>query len=156
MSSHENTLLTGPGIGLTFLYYFSMTIIVVVLVGSRSAAFTFASPELHQYGVLAGLIGGVIGTGVNRTIAMDITFENQAKFLTSLNQRFAEIGFELENTEADRSDAIEDHPENAEYLSYFRAGLAGWFAGGIYVVLSEQKATISSRAANIRRIRQLL
>lgn len=153
MAHQEDTQLTGPGIGLTFLYYFSMTVIIVMFVGSRSAAFTFASPELRQYGTLAGLVAGVIGTIINRNVTMDITFDNRNQFQTRLTQKLAEIGFEPEELDEDNTET----PElEGEYLSYFRSGLAGQLAGGIYVLLSNRSATISSRAINIRRIRKLL
>ncbi len=153
MSQSENIQLTGPGIGLTFLYYFSMTVVIVVFVGSRSVDFTFASPQLHLYSVVAGLVAGLVGTLVNRTVTMDIAFENQEKFLKRLNQNLLEMGFELETEEED--DTSDERAENEEdYLAYFRTGLAGWFAGGIYVALSDRSAQLSSRAINIRRIRQ--
>lgn len=156
MAQQENIQLTGPGIGLTFLYYFSMTVVIVVFVGSRSTAFTFASPELHQYGVVAGLIAGILGTIVNRNVTMNIAFDNRTQFQARLNQQLAEIGFELEEFAEETTDDSPRLEEEGEYLSYFRSGLAGWFAGGIYVVLSDRSATISSRAINIRRIRKLL
>ncbi|WP_299410858.1 hypothetical protein [Acaryochloris sp. IP29b_bin.148] len=156
MTEPEKTPLTGPGIGLTFLYYFSMTVIIVMFVGSRSAAFTFASPELRQYGTLAGLVAGLLGTIVNRNVAMDITFDNRRKFQTRLTQTLATIGFELEAVDEDITDDETNPEEEGAYLSYFRSGVAGWFAGGIYVVISDRAATISSRAINIRRLRQLL
>ncbi|KAI9130999.1 hypothetical protein [Acaryochloris sp. CCMEE 5410] len=156
MAQKEDTQLTGPGIGLTFLYYFSMTVIIVMFIGSRSDAFTFASPELRQYGTLAGLVAGIIGTIVNRNVTMAITFENRNRFQTRLNQKLAEIGFEPEELEDEITDNTADPEPEGEYLSYFRSGLAGQFAGGVYVLLSARSATISSRAINIRRIRKLL
>jgi len=156
MAQQKDTQLTGPGIGLTFLYYFSMTVIIVMFVGSRSASLTFASPELRQYGTLAGLIAGIIGTLVNRNVTMEITFENHNRFHTRLNQKLAEIGFELEDFEEEATDNISSSKPEEDYLSYYRAGLAGQLAGGVYVVLSDRSATISSRAINIRRIRKLL
>ena len=156
MAQQKDTQLTGPGIGLTFLYYFSMTVIIVMFVGSRSAAFTFASPELRQYGTLAGLVAGIIGTIVNRNVTMDITFENRNRFQTRLNQKLSEIGFELESLEEETTNNPSTAALEGEYLSYFRSGLAGTFAGGVYVVMSDRTATISSRAINIRRIRKLL
>lgn len=156
MAQQEDTQLTGPGIGLTFLYYFSMTVIIVMFVGSRSEAFTFASPELRQYGTLAGLIAGIIGTIINRNVAMVITFQNRTQFQSRLNKKMTEIGFELEELEEETAD-INSNPESEEeYLSYSRPGLAGKLAGGIYVIMSDRSATISSRAINIRRIRKLL
>ena len=156
MAHQADNQLTGPGIGLTFLYYFSMTVIIVMFIGSRSAAFTFASPELRQYGTLAGLVAGIIGTIVNRNVTMDITFENRNRFQTRLNQKLAEIGFELEELDEETTDNTANPELEGEYLSYFRSGLAGQLAGGVYVVLTERSATISSRAINIRRIRKLL
>lgn len=155
MAQQEDIQSTGPGIGLTFLYYFSMTVIIVMFVGSRSDAFTFSSPELRQYGTLAGLIAGTIGTIVNRNVTMNITFKNRNSFQTRLSQKLAEIGFEPEDIEEETNNPSNSDPKE-EYLGYFRSGLAGWFAGGVYVVLSDDSATISSRAINIRRIRQLL
>lgn len=156
MAQKEDTQLTGPGIGLTFLYYFSMTVIIVMFIGSRSAAFTFASPELRQYSTMAGLVAGIIGTIVNRNVTMDITFKNRNRFQTRLNQKLAEIGFELEEVDEEMIDNTANPEPEREYLSYFRSGLAGQFAGGVYVLLSDRSATISSRAINIRRIRKLL
>jgi len=156
MDKPENTQLTGPGIGLTFLYYFSMTVVIVMFVGSRSAAFTFASPELRQYGLMAGLAAGILGAIVNRNVTMEITFDNRYQFQARLTQKLSEIGFELEALVDETTDEASDSEEAGDYLSYFRTGLAGWFAGGIYVVLSDRCATIASRAINIRRIRQLL
>lgn len=161
MPQPETIQLTGPGIGLTFLYYFSMTVVIVVFVGSRSADFTFASPQLHQYGVIAGLVAGVLGTLINRNVTMDIAFDNREQFIDRLSQNLAEIGFELE-VEAEEIILPEDSTEISEesadtegdYLSYFRSGLAGWFAGGIYVWVCDRSAQISSRAINIQRIRK--
>lgn len=156
MVQQENIPLTGPGIGLTFLYYFSMTVMIVMFVGSRSAALTFASPELRQYSIMAGLVAGIVGSIVNRNVTMDVAFESRNQFQTRFNQKLAEIGFELEEF-ADETTDDSPNPEGEEvYLSYFRSGLAGWFAGGVYVVMSDRSATISSRAINIRRIRKLL
>lgn len=152
MPQQENIQLTGPGIGLTFLYYFSMTVVIVVFVGSRSVDFTFASPQLHQYGVIAGLVGGVVGTLVNRNVTMDIVFDDRENFIDRLSQNLAAIGFELEIDEEEM--LLEKSVEEGDYFSYFRAGLAGWFAGGIYVVVCDRSAKISSRAINIQRLQK--
>jgi len=153
MPQQENIQLTGPGIGLTFLYYFSMTVVIVVFVGSRSVDFTFASPQLHQYGVIAGLVAGVVGTLVNRNVTMDIAFDDRDKFMNRLSQNLASIGFELEIDE-EETPLEESVEEEGDYFSYFRSGLAGWFSGGIYVVVCDRSAKISSRAINIQRLRK--
>ncbi|NJM66616.1 MAG: hypothetical protein HC851_13620 [Acaryochloris sp. RU_4_1] len=141
----ENTLSTGSGIGLTFLYYFSMTAVIVVLMGSCSSHFAFTSPQLHLYGVVAGLIAGLVGVFVNRSVTMDISFEDPDQFRQRLTQKLAELGFEQELDDLD----IEDNPATEEetiYLTYLRSGLSGWMAGGIYVIVSDHSAKISSRA----------
>jgi hypothetical protein len=149
----ENTPSTGPGIGLTFLYYFSMTAAIVVFLGSRSSHLTFTSPQLHQYGIVAGLIAGLLGVFVNRSVTMDIRFEDPAQFRQRLTQKLTELGFEQELDDLDTEDNPAPEAENI-YLTYLRSGLAGWIVGRIYVIISDHSAKISSRAINIRRLRQ--
>lgn len=146
----QNLAPTGPGIALTFLYYFSMTVGIVVVTGSRFLDLAYTSPRLYQYGMGLGLGVGLVAVLINRNLTMDIAFEDQARFTQQLDRVLADAGFTPNSP--NKSDLT--RPEFD--LIYQRPGFMGWLAGRIYVVLSPEVAQISSRAANIRRLRQQL
>ena len=160
-NSQEQTDLPGPGLGVTFLYYFSMTTLIVVVVGAPSWNWNLASAQLYQYGVAFGLFAGVVGTYFNRTISFDVTFKNSNRFVTNLNQVLADMGFEQKDSSSERLDDSEtkkSKDSTQRYLTYQRSTLASLLGGKVYVILrpTAKAATIASRAAIIRRLRQKL
>lgn len=85
----QNLAPTGPGIALTFLYYFSMTVGIVVVTGSRFLDLAYTSPRLYQYGMGLGLGVGLVAVLINRNLTMDIALRIKPASPSSL------IGFWL-------------------------------------------------------------
>ncbi|NJK41575.1 MAG: hypothetical protein HC934_09885 [Acaryochloridaceae cyanobacterium SU_2_1] len=142
---------TGPGIALTFLYYFSMTTGIIVVTGSRFLDLTYTSPQLYQYGIGLGSAVGLLGVFINRNLIMDIAFEDRVSFQKQLDQALATMGF-TQDSQKNRSTLTRQEFD----LIYQRSGVRGWLAGRVYVVLSPGMAKISGRASNIRRLRPQL
>lgn len=144
--NEERASLLGVGIWATFIYYFSCTTMIGAIATSQGLGLSLATPQPYRYGVILGLIAGVLGSYFNRTSSMTVGFEEQQAFSAQLNQALADMGFELQP--AAPSDLGPD------YLIYQRAAMGRWLSGQIFVQLSQHSATIASRSIHIKQLRQ--
>ena len=136
-------MLQGPGFLVTFLYYFSCTIVIVVLVTSQGLGVSLDAALPYQLGSLLGLIAGVIGATVNRSVTLSTSFNNKQLFLHSLNEILSEMGFE------------ESTPRE-DYLIYQKSSFRTLFSGKILVHLNQNSVTIIGRSSNITQLSQKL
>ncbi len=149
-----STFSGGPGVGLTFTYYFSMTTLIAIAALSRGWHLGLGYLPLYGYGVGFGVLAGVLGTYLNRTEILDIPFQNQTAFLKQLRTCLDNLGY-IEYEPQDNQEAQDLKVSGIDQI-YQRTALAAWFAGKVYVNLSPKSAKIASRAAQIRRIKPLL
>ena len=172
----QQTDITGPGFGVTFLYYFSMTTLIVVLIGVQALHWSPTSALLYRYGMALGMLAGLVGTYFNRTIRLEMAVDPTDAFVDKMSQVLSEMGFQLDEPEANQSvpnrltlkpDQDSDkglepelNPEWGDsmerYLIYQRPALASLFGGKVYVKLRPNAITIASRARTIRQLRQKL
>lgn len=131
----------GPGFLPTFLYYFVSTAVIVTLVAVKGMGMGVDTGIPQQFGILGGLVAGVLGTYINQTTTFSVQFKNKKKFLEELETALNQMGYEQTSEE----DGIRVY----ERSTFRRA-----FAGKVYVQLEGNSVTIASRAANIRRLRQ--
>ncbi len=144
----------GPGVGLTFTYYFSLTTLIAIAALSRGGHLGLSYPPLYGYGIGFGVLAGVVGTYLNRTEILDIPFQTRSGFLKKLGTCLGDLGYTAYEPQ-DEQEVQELRASGIDQI-YQRTALAGWFAGKVYVNLSPKSAKIASRAAQIRRIKPLL
>ncbi|NEP15561.1 MAG: hypothetical protein F6J97_01515 [Leptolyngbya sp. SIO4C1] len=137
----------GPGIALTFLYYFAGTSLVGALLANQLLRVGFETGIPNQLGTVLGLVGGLVGTYFNRTRTLQRSIRGKKAFLNQLNPVLSDLGYTL----------VEEAAEAAELqLTYRRDGLSALLSGSVYVALSNQVATITSRAVHIRSLEKRL
>lgn len=139
------TLPQGPGFGLTFLYYFVGTALVTALLATQTLGVGLETGQPNQFGLLFGIVGGLVGASLNRSGSLVLTCPNQKSFRQQLNTILAEMDYS-EVPDA-RTDGI---------LVYQRSGLQGMFSGRIYVLITGKQAQLGSRNSHLRRLRQQL
>ncbi len=139
---------TGPGFLSTFLYYFSGTTLIATLILARGVSLEGYSPLPTELGLLVGVIGGLIGATLNRTVTLEIPLAGKRQFASTLRQTLADLGYVEIPPTADT--------QTANLTIYARPRLAGLFSGKIFVQLDPQTATIASRAHTVRRLRDRL
>lgn len=133
----------GPGIAATFLYYFSSTAVVLAFVVSRSLGIGIDTGLPQQFGVIGGLIAGILGAYFNRTVSFTVPVQSQKKFLNELESQLSQLGYE-------------QVAEEEGVYTYQRSSLSKWFSGRIFVQLEEKQATIASRAITVRGLKKQL
>ncbi|WP_017298999.1 hypothetical protein [Nodosilinea nodulosa] len=141
----EPTLPSGPGFGLTFLYYFCGTALVTTLLAVKTLGIGLDTGLPNQYGLLFGTVGGVLGALINRSSTLNLPISSRKTFKRELDATLAEMGY-AEDTEAGL-DGI---------LVYQRPFLRQLLSGRIYVLLGDKQAQIGSRANHIRRLKKRL
>lgn len=143
--SDEPTLPSGPGFGLTFLYYFSGTALVTALLATQTLNIGLDTGLPNLYGTLFGVVGGLMGALVNRSTTLEIPISSRKTFKRELDAALAEMGY-TEDTDA----ALEG------VLVYRRPFIRQLLSGRVYVLLSESQAQISSRAIHMSGVKKRL
>lgn len=143
--SDEPTLPSGPGFGLTFLYYFSGTAVVTALLAVKTLGIGLDTGLPNLYGTMFGAVGGLMGALANRSTTLEIPVSSRKTFKRELDAALAEMGY-TEDIEASQ-DGV---------LVYRRPFLRQLLSGRIYVLLSEKQAQISSRALHMRGVKKRL
>lgn len=143
--SDEPTLPSGPGFGLTFLYYFSGTALVTALLAVKSLGLGLDTGLPNLYGTLFGTVGGLMGAFVNRSTTLTLPVNSRKTFKRELDAALADMGY------------TEDAEANIEgILVYRRPFVRQLLSGRVYVLLGEKQAQISSRAVHMGGIKKRL
>ena len=143
--SDEPTLPSGPGFGLTFLYYFSGTAVVTALLAVKTLGIGLDSGLPNLYGTLFGAVGGLIGALANRSSTLDLPISSRKTFKRELDAALAEMGY------------TEDDNASSDGISVYRRPLVRQLLSGrVYVLIGEKRAQISSRAIHMGGIKQRL
>lgn len=146
----------GPGVAVTFLYYFSSTAVVIAFVVSRALDISVSTGIPQQFGALGGLIAGGLGAYFNRTVRFELPIKSEKQFFNRLEPILTNLGYQpIEAGEAETEEA-EDAEPVAGLRVYERTSLSKWFSGRIFVQVEGQQATIASRAVVIRTLKQVL
>ena len=144
--STEPTLPEGPSFGLTFLYYFCGTALVTTLLAVKSLGIGLDTGIPNQYGLVVGIVGGVLGALVNRSTTLTLPVSSQKTFKRELDAALAEMGY----TEAEDTYLLDG-------LSvYRRPFVRQLLSGRIYVLITDKKAQISSRKVHMGGIKKRL
>lgn len=134
----------GPGLVVTFLYYFTSTAVVITFVMSRALGLGVNTGIPQQVGALGGLLVGILGAYFNRTISFTVPFQSQKQFLKELEATLTQLGYQ-------QISDIDSDIENVRV--YQRSSFSKWFSGRIFVQLENQQATIASRAITLRNLK---
>ncbi|MBD2232159.1 hypothetical protein [Phormidium tenue] len=143
--SDEPTLPSGPGFGLTFLYYFSGTALVTALLAVKSLGLGLDTGLPNLYGALFGTVGGFMGAFVNRSTTLTLPVNSRKTFKRELDAALAEMGY----TE-------DGEPSLDGVLVYRRPFVRQLLSGRVYVLLGEKQAQISSRVIHMSGIKKRL
>ena len=130
----------GPGLLITFLYYFTCTTLITTVFSSQVLRLSLVTGMPYSVGVIFGLIGGLLGTYFNRTVTVSLEFNSKKVFTAALQDALTEMGFE-ETSKLD------------DFVVYQRPALSNIFSGKVFVQIGKGKATIASRSRNIKRIK---
>jgi hypothetical protein len=142
----EPTLPEGPSFGLTFIYYFCGSALVTTLLAVKSLGIGLDTGIPNQYGLVVGIVGGVLGALVNRSTTLTLPVSSQKTFRRELDAALAEMGY-TEDKDADLLDGIS---------VYRRPFVRQLLSGRIYVLITDKKAQISSRKVHMGGIKQRL
>ncbi|NEQ80676.1 MAG: hypothetical protein F6K26_10590 [Moorea sp. SIO2I5] len=133
----------GPGLLITFLYYFTCTTLITTIFSSQVLRLSLVTGMPYSVGVIFGLIGGLLGTYFNRTVTVSLEFKSKKVFTAALQDALTEMGFE-ETSKLD------------DFVVYQRPALSNLFSGKVFVQIGKGKAIIASRSRNIKRISRKL
>ncbi|MBE9170347.1 hypothetical protein IQ238_23435 [Pleurocapsales cyanobacterium LEGE 06147] len=136
-------MLQVPGFWLTFLYYFSVTNLIVILVVSQGMGIGFNDRLLYQIAVLLGLIAGLVGAKFNRSVTLSAYFSNKKAFSKILNEILSQMGFEPKSQ-------LED------FIVYDKSSWKTLFTGKIFVQIEDSSATIIGRSSIIKKLSQVI
>ena len=135
----------GPGVALTFLYYFAITLAIVTPLSHRLGG---EVPVPLGINLVIGLIAGGMGAYFNRAKTVELPFKiKQKRLREEVERRLGNLGY---------SAVAEDCPLGAEWTMYRRSPLRQLFSGTIYLKIEAQCLTISSRAAQVRQLQAQL
>ena len=144
VAEEKAQLPTGPGFALTFLYYFSGSVLVATFLAVKSFGYGLSTGLPGQLLLIVGAVGGFMGGFFNHTMILQVPFKSRKQFLKTLVQDTLEpMGYEL----AEEMDAIK---------VYRRSTVRQLFSGKIYVEIQRDRAILASRAVHIRRLRKKL
>ena len=133
----------GPGALATFLYYFSSTAVVFTLVSMRSLDIGLSSGLPQQFGLLGGVVGGLIGMYFNRTITLSVPVKSEKAFFKNLDTILSQMGYK----QSAQDDTVR---------TYERTGLSKFLSGRVYVQVEKDEAAIASRSIQIQALKKLL
>ncbi|MGB0562765.1 MAG: hypothetical protein ACPGVO_13325 [Spirulinaceae cyanobacterium] len=129
----------GPGLLLTFLYYFSTATLIADLALSQQFKLGVNDRATLQLSLFVGIATGLVGLYMNRSRTLNFTVGNQRRFTSQLETALAEMGFG-------------NKEDGEDYTIYSQSGWQRWFGGKILVKIERQAVTITSRADNIRQL----
>ena len=149
MMSEESdvTMRFGPGFASTFLYYFVTTTIIMTAIALRATGLSLDSGFPQQFGLIAGLLGGLAGGYFNRTTTFSVASAKPAKLLTTLQDILNEMGYEL----SEDSDRLDDN-----ISLYQRSGLSAFFSGNVFLQIEDRQVTVAARSMSLKRIQSAL
>ncbi|MGK7873854.1 MAG: hypothetical protein AB4426_11240 [Xenococcaceae cyanobacterium] len=133
----------GPGFLVTFLYYFSSTTLIVMFVTSKGMGMSLETGLPYQFGILFGLVAGLLGANFNRSATISASFQNKKAFTKNLNEVLSEMGFE-------------EKSQLEEFTVYEKSPLRTLFSGKVFVKIDQNSATIIGRSSNIKRLSQII
>ena len=132
----------GPGFLVTFLYYFSSTTLIVMFVTSKGIGMSLETGLPYQFGILFGLVAGLLGAYFNRSATISVSFRNKKKtFIKTLEQALSEMGFQKKS-------------QLEEFAVYEKSAIRTLFSGKVLVQIDQNSATIIGRSSNIKRLSQ--
>ncbi len=131
----------GPGFLVTFLYYFSSTTLIVMFVTSKGIGMSLETGLPYQFGILFGLVAGLLGAYFNRSATISVSFRNKKTFIKTLEQALSEMGFQKKS-------------QLEEFAVYEKSAIRTLFSGKVLVQIDQNSATIIGRSSNIKRLSQ--
>lgn len=132
-----------PGITLTFLYYFSTTALIALLVFSQGLRLGFDSAIAYQAASGLALLAGIIGTIQNRGITRQLSVKKNADCERALVRILDQRGF------------TEREPWQ-DFTAYRPARGRSWGRSRIFVKWEGRTLTLSGRAHLVRSLQSEL
>jgi hypothetical protein len=147
-------MIQGPGYALTFLYYFSITVVLVTIAGVQGLGYGWQDRELYQVAVPFALFVGSIGAYFNQSTTLTIAFQQKSAFQKQLQTALQDLGY-ANISAAETSDRTTGGIANGAIV-YQRPGLSKFLSGQIFVQLDNKQVMISGRASLINRLEKRL
>lgn len=104
------------------------------------------SPYPYRYGLIVGLLAGLLGGYFNHTQTVSQSFKSRRDiqtFTERLQNALQEMGFEEKGKEED-------------YTVYEKSRLQTFFSGKMLVQMNRKGASVSGRAINMRKLKEKL
>ena len=130
-----------PGFWLTFLYYFTITDLVVLAFASRHFGVGFFDYSIYPIGICAGLIAGILGSSLNRNVTVTTKVKRRATWQKEFDRILQEMGFTPQQE-------IED------FTVYRKSGWATLFSGRVFLKFEGKTATIIARSILVKELRE--
>ena len=124
-----------PGIGITFLYYFACTNLIVFFIGfTQGARLGIEQSLLYQLGLGVGVVTGILGATFNRSVTLTAKYKKSRMFKNSIEEVLTDLGF------VPRS-------ELEGYTVYQIPSIKSLFVGKVFVEINKRSATIICRSS---------
>ena len=130
-----------PGIGITFLYYFACTNLIVFFIGfTQGARLGIEESLLYQLGLGVGVITGILGATFNRSVTVTAVYKKSRIFEKDIQEVLTDLGFlaasELEG-----------------FTVYKIPSVKSLFVGKVFVEIEKGSATIICRSSLAKEIK---
>ncbi len=130
-----------PGLWLTFLYYFTITDLVVLAFASRHFGVGFFDHSIYPIGICAGLIAGIIGSSLNRNVTVTTKVKRRAVWQKEFDSVLGEMGFT-------------PRQEVDDFMVYRKSGWVALFSGRIFLKFEGKTATIIARSVVVKELQE--
>lgn len=137
----------GPGFASTFLYYFVTTTVIMTAITLRATGLSLDSGYPQQFGLMMGILGGLVGGYFNRTSTFTVASSKPSDQLESLESILAGMGYEA----SEMGDRFDD-----TVSLYQRSGLSALVSGKVFVQLEKRQITVAARSISLKRIQAAL
>ncbi len=148
--SPQTSEIGGMEISTTFVYYCAMTTLIGAFLAGNTLHLSLFTPQPYRLGLVAGIIGGIVGAYFNHTASFSIAAQHPQALEQQLETVLAELGYCVVDNQDIEPDTQAPTPD---CLIYRRSSWHKFFSGPIIIQRQGETLTIISRAGMIRRLR---
>ena len=130
-----------PGIGITFLYYFACTNVIIFFIAfTQSARLGIDESLLYQLGLVVGLLTGILGAKFNRSVTITASYRKSKDFEKTIDKFLNNLGF-ITNSQLEN------------FTVYQIPSFKSLFVGKLFLQIEKRSATIICRASLAKQLK---
>ena len=130
-----------PGIGITFLYYFACTNLIVFFIGfTQGARLGIEQSLLYQLGLGVSVVTGILGATFNRSVTVTAVYKKSRVFEKNIQEVLTDLGFTATS-------------ELEGFTIYKIPSVKSLFVGKVFVEIDKRSATIICRSSLAKEIK---